>query len=1029
MNTKLNLAGEWQFILDGEKRGISEGFEKKPFDDHITLPGTTAYAKKGAPNKEREAGHLTEVHKFEGFAWYRKKVKLPIKKNTELENKHFFLTLERTRISTVWVDGKMVGVQNSFIAKHVYDLTKYIKNLEPEITIMVSNVDYIIAGGHMTSPDTQTNWNGILGEISLEICDKACIEGANTTCDFEGKKAIVNVEAPGFEAFEGKIEVSGDLCSLKKKYFEYDSDCSAWEMRATTEQAYTTDLEILDKYLDIKPEAVKPVSKSKKFKKGRNEIEISVKLPDDAKVWDEEEPYVYRLKVKLCDEAGDVIAEKVLWFGLRQFKAAGRNFTINGRRTFLRGRHQGLLFPLSGFAPMNAVGWLKDMKIARDFGINHERCHTCVPPEAAFIAADLLGIYLEPELPFWGNWYGKEDKEYNDVKLAQEFLTEEGFNTLKEFAGHPSFVMMSMGNELWGNPGALNELEGGYKAIHPDICYTQGSNNFQWNPNIQPNDDFFTGVRFTKERQIRGSYAMCDAPQGPVQKGKPSTNWNYDRAIKPPYAEEAKKGKNTDDIIEIQYGTGVKSVRLSEVSKELIPEIPVVSHEIGQYFIYPDYDEITKYTGALQARNLEIFQERLEDKSLSERADDYFKASGVLAMQCYKSEIEAALRSNLLAGFQMLDLQDYSGQGTALVGPLNALMQNKGLITAKKWREFCSSAVVLGKFDSYVLTCGEKFDFNAKLAYFSKCCVKKPKFRITLTGDSGTGCIFDKTIDIDQEFGCSGKAGDSGNCGLFDLGSYSIDIPDSTDIVKYVLRLMVLDGKRCVCENFYFLWAYERVDKVKTETDVCVVEEEDGSEISFETSKSGKVAICSDMVETDAAVDEGKSVLFYLSPSEGRSLPGAYCTDFWNYTMFKNISESMGKPIPVGTLGLLIDNDHPALGHFKSEYFTTPQWYEIIERSRSSLLNWLGFNPIVTVIDNCESNDNLGLVYELMVMDGKKGPSHVLVCTSPLRKLAQEGNAPAAALERSLLEYLEKDSDIPGNILRTNMQQLRRLAY
>jgi hypothetical protein len=135
----------------------------------------------------------------------------------------------------------------------------------------------------------------------------------------------------------------------------------------------------------------------------------------------------------------------------------------------------------------------------------------------------------------------------------------------------------------------------------------------------------------------------------------------------------------------------------------------------------------------------------------------------------------------------------------------------------------------------------------------------------------------------------------------------------------------------------------------------------------------------------------------------------------------------MGKPIPVGTLGTLIAKDHPALAHFKTESYSTPQWYEIIERSRSSLLNWLGFRPIVTVIDNCESNDNLGIIYEFMIMDGKNGPSHVLVCTSPLRKLAQEGNAPAAALERSLLEYLEGES--AEDILRTHTQQLRRLAY
>ncbi len=1019
MNTKLNLAGKWDFCLDGEKKGSREHFENLEYEDTIMLPSSTAYEKKGPSNRARETYFLTEVYKFEGYAWFKKTVKLPFAGSEDLEGKHFFLTLERSRITTVFVDGVRVGSVESFIAKHVYDLTGYIKNPEPVITVMVSNVDYTAPGGHMTSPDTQTNWNGILGEISLEICDEVRIENATVFADAVNKKASVRLGVQCFAGGNYRLSVGGDLCILKKELFETDGDTSVWDERAYHEQGSATDMDILEGYLDIEKGAAGETQVQTTLGEGSSEIEAVLELPEDAKEWDDEEPYVYRLRAVLYSENGQIVSERYIWFGLREFKASGDHFTINGRKTFLRGRHQGMLFPLSGFAPMNVTGWLKDLKIAKDWGINHERFHTCTPPEAAFIAADLLGIYLQPEIPFWGTWAGKDDEKYAEAGPAQEFLRGEGFNILKEFAGHPSFVMMSMGNELWGDKDSLNELIGGYKKIRPDICYTQGSNNFQWVPCILPNDDFFSGVRFTRERQIRGSYAMCDAPLGRIQKGRPSTAWNYDNAIRPEPDEnrEDTESRTGGGTIEIQYGTGVKKVQADENTQELIPDIPVVSHEIGQYFIYPDFNEIPEYTGVCQARNLEVFQERLEDMSLSNRAKGYFESSGALAIECYKQELEAALRSSLMAGFQILDLQDFSGQGTALVGPLNALMKNKGLITPGEWRRFCSSKVVLGEFDSYVRTSGESFALGVKFAYYGKTALGEVTCRVAFKSVSDDEIVYKDERKTDLK----------GGNGLFTLGDFNVKVPENSSVVKYELNLCVYDKDVLLAENSYTLWAYDRVGNIKNDTDIFVVEEENGEEYSFEVTGSGKVAITTDMALTDAAVDAGKSVLFYLTPSENRSLPGAYCTDFWNYPMFRSISESMGKPIPVGTLGMLIAKDHPALADFPCETYTTPQWFEIIENSRSSLLNWLGFLPIVTVIDNCESNDNLGMIYEFLIMDGKSGPCHVVVCTSPLRRLAGEGNAPAAALERSLLNYLEKGPS--KGILRTHMKQLRRLAY
>lgn len=461
---------------------------------------------------------------------------------------------------------------------------------------------------------------------------------------------------------------------------------------------------------------------------GENRFELFLNLSDDPKLWDEEDPYVYRLHLACREVKVDMGKSGTaswdtasIWCGLRSFTAGRTHFYINGRKTFLRGRHDGMIFPMTGYATMDIAGWLHVMKIARDYGINHYRFHTCCPPEAAFAAADLLGIYMQPELSFWGTFNGPGDEGYN--REAQDFLEAEGFRILKSFGSHPSFCMMTMGNELWGNAGALNDLLGKYKAFRPDVLYAQGSNNFFWTPNIQPNDDFFSGVRFTIDRQIRGSFAMCDKPLGHVQTAVPGTRFNYDEAIRPSMAAPSalpRPENEAAEYAEIQYGTGVKQIRLSESHAGLIPETPVISHEIGQYETYPDFRELPRYTGVLKARNLEEFRRRLEEKGMLAFAEDFFRSSGALAVACYKDELETALRSSRLGGFQLLDIQDFTGQGTALVGILNAFMENKGLIKAADWRSFCSDAVVQAEFDSYVIISGKALEFTVSLSYFRR---------------------------------------------------------------------------------------------------------------------------------------------------------------------------------------------------------------------------------------------------------------------------------------------------------------------
>ncbi len=458
---------------------------------------------------------------------------------------------------------------------------------------------------------------------------------------------------------------------------------------------------------------------------------------------------------------------------------------------------------------------------------------------------------------------------------------------------------------------------------------------------------------------------MCDAPLGHIQTDAPNSGYTYDEHIRPASVSTEQGGGGT---IEIQYGTGVKTVSVGD-SGEFISAVPVVSHEVGQYFMYPDYGEIQKYTGVLKPYNLEIFRERLEEAGLGKLADKFFRASGRFAAECYKNEIETALRSRELSGFQLLDIQDFSGQGTALVGVLNAFMESKGIITSVEWRSFCSDRVILGCLPKFVFAAGEKVFMPVKLYQYAAKPDTNPIAEVRLTAGGET--LAEYTVSANGSF----------KCGLFDLGTAEVVMPECAEPKKVTLTINCRD----IC-NRYILWVYPKVQAEIPEN----------------------AAVTNDWNAAKAALAEGRNVLFMPSGlDDTNSVEGTYCTDFWNYPMFRSISESMKKPVPVGTLGLLIDKAHPALAEFPSESYSTAQWYDIVNRSRTVILDGLDIDPIVRTIDNCERNHNLGTVFEV-----KTGGGKLLVCSSDLT--LSEDSLPCKQLLKSLVDYAVSEDFRPA---------------
>lgn len=897
MISRIDLSGEWSVALDDPEHTGT-----------IYLPGTTSNAGLGKYNDKRETGFLTDTRAFEGSAWYRRKADL-----SSAKGKKAFLFLERTRLTEVYIDGETIGSRNSLTAPHIYDISRFTDGVH-EIGVKVTNTDYPIKGGHMTSPDTQTNWNGITGEISVRVYGDVYADEVRVTPLFGEKAFRIYAKIKGAEC--GKATVSA-----------VSFNCAE----------------------GVQPHEPSPVTAV--FTCG--ELLCTLPLGKGARCWDEYSPELYKISVNIDGDITSVTA------GMREFAAAGDRFTINGRKTFLRGRHSALLFPKTGFAPTDVESWLRDMQTAKSYGINHYRFHTCCPPEAAFEAADRLGIFLEPELPFWGTIQAPGDEGFNETE--QNYLIAEGFRILTEFGNHPSFVMMSMGNELWGSSERLDSIIAAYKRFDGRHLYTQGSNNFQFVPKILPNDDFFVGVRLSRERLLRGSYAMCDAPLGHIQTDKPSTMHRYDSAMLPDNGET--EGSAAGEV-QIQYGTGTKTVKADGAEAALFPQIPVITHEIGQYETFPNFDEIEKYTGSIKARNLEIFRERLEAKGLLHLARDYFEASGALAVQCWKEELEAAFRSEKLAGFQLLDIQDFTGQGTALVGVLDAFMDEKGICSPERWRQFCSDAVILAEFPDYCLEGGSRFEAEIRLA----------NFRPGVEGKRFSARLFCQCGNVKAELTGIVPAGDH-----VTLGKLETVLPSPKEPKRFRLELEI-EGTDI--RNSYELFVFPQQSETLPEGLVF-------TEMNAEAEKQ---------------LAAGKTILLARDPDTlENSVEGFYCTDFWCYPMFRSISESMGRPEPVGTMGLLIDCEHPALAAFPTRKYSEPQWWTAVMNSRSEMTDLLpnrgDIHVIVRTIDNFETNRDLALMYEYVQGNGKV---LVLNCRLGALRKTPEGRALLASVAKYL---------------------------
>lgn len=429
-------------------------------------------------------------------------------------------------------------------------------------------------------------------------------------------------------------------------------------------------------------------------------------------------------------------------------------------------------------------------------------------------------------------------------------------------------------------------------------------------------------------------------------------------------------------------GQGVFDVEKPNFAKDYAASVdslpvPVVTHEIGQYAVYPDLKEIDLYTGVLDPLNFKGVKLDLERKGLLNKAEDYLMASGKLAAILYKEEMERAMKTPGISGFQLLDLHDFPGQGTALVGLLNAFWESKGVTTAEEFRRSCAPVVPLARFPKAVYTNNEVFTAELELANYGDGTIEDGELVWSLTGTDGA-VVQQGSFSVKQVKLGGGQT----------VGRLSCQLSNVGEARQLQLRVAL---KNTDYHNSWNVWVYPAEQQIDY----------------------GEVVLTTTLAETRQALEAGKRVLYNPPYKQCVGLPGKFVPVFWSPVHF---------PEQAGTMGLLLDPTHPAFTHFPTESHTDWQWWSLATQSRTWVVDSIStqLTPLVECVDNFANNRRLTNLFEAKCLNGK-----LVVCSMDLQHDLQ-AYPEKKQLLHSLIKYMNSDAFAPSATLDWN--EMNRLV-
>lgn len=865
----------------------------------ITLPGTLDESRIGHADRSGGPCHpaeedalfaasaaepistrFTRKYTFEGAARFSRRVSFanPLKKRV-------FVEAERARCLKLLADGREIPdfVPPTLSTPHIFEVTGLFPDTREHELTFISDNSYpglphdAIVYSSAAADETQTNWNGILGYLRLRTEESVFLSSLRVYPN--GNTLTVKAEISAAAPYEGTLTLTSSALAA-------------------------------------------PASLDVAIPAGTQEFCLeALPLSESAARWEEYEGNTCELTASLSG-----FESKTVCFGIRDFDGRQGRLCLNGRALFLRSEANCAVFPETGYPPMDTAQWISILERYRSYGVNCLRFHSHCPPDAAFTAADRLGILMQPELSHWDPAHAFESEE------SRRYYEEEAVQIMRAYANHPSFVMLTFGNELQADENghaAMRSLLHKLKRLDSTRLYADASNGHYGARGCDKSSDFYTSQKYL-EYDLRGTFAGDGGKENPGIRGY--LNNRYPNAM-------------------TNYNSSMEQLRKTWQG-------PVFNFEVGQFEVLPDFDELNDFHGITEPVNYRLIQERVEKAGLSGVWKAYVEASGELSRLCYREEVEAVLRTKDMSGISLLGLQDFPGQGTALVGMLNSHLNPKPFAFARPeaFRSFFREQLPLVLLPKYTFENTETLTAQMQMANYGKNVLAGSPLCELTDGSTVLTAVLPKAA-------CPPG-------GLTDIGTLRIPLEAfrKASSLKLTVRLGTIS-------NTYPIWVYPPAEPL------CPPE-------IYETVRFD---------DRTAEVLQAGGAVYLTPPSTKEALPTSiqtqFSTDFWSVGTFSGQEGGMGQ---------LIDASHPVFEDFPTDSHTDWQWWPMAV-SRAVILPPAAdggpLQAIVTEMDSYAYLRPMAQLFECRCLNGK-----VLFSSMGLQNLRQYPEA--RALLSSIYRYL-----------------------
>ena len=893
----ISLHGEWQFAIDRSK----DGMRPKRYSETVTLPGSMLTNGKGdaVSTTTPWTGSL-----YDSSYYYNPRME--VYRQAGNMKFPFFLTPEKHYVGNAWYR-RTVTVPESWRGQHV---TLFMERPHIETTVWVNGRRV----GHQMSLSVPHQYDlsdyvKYGSDNTIEIC---VYNGIENVCVGQDSHSVTDQTQGNWNGVAGSIELRRSPVIHRKRVI---TDSNTGEVRILL-----------------------------------NDTTYTLTMPKPLRLWSEHSPQLYTVQIEYQGVTIPVT------FGFRDIRAEGRHLLLNGHEIWLRGTVENCCFPETGYPPTDVESWMRILGICRDHGLNHVRFHSYCPPEAAFVAADSLGIYLQPEGPSWPN---------HGVRLRRgmaidQYLVDECKRIVDNYGSHPSLVMLAGGNEPAGDWVA-------------------------WGKDFTREMRDYDPTRLYSTASVGGGWAWDEGSDFHVKGGARGLEW--DRAAP----------QSTDDYLDqVLLPRNFKPTDEHPQNTE-----PYISHEQGQWCAFPDLSETSQYTGVYKARNFEIFADLLNENGMADRAMKFLRASRRLQDLAYKYEIERNLRTPDYAGFQLLSLNDYSGQGTALVGRLNVHWNNKSdARPTSEWLSFCSDLVPLARLPRFVYSYADTLKAEVDIYNATGQVAGGPHTYVTYDLN-GSQQVYDARRNrfvprVVTHHGTlyEGSISEGKNASVGSITLPLSTIAPSEEPMKMTLTVSIhsIDGSDyrkdgVLASNSWEIWVYPR--HLDTASDGILITDTLDQTAIARLQAGGKVLLCA-----------GGKVKY------GNDVRHTYLPVFWNTSWFKMR--------PPHTTGAYIDSSHPIFADFPTDDWQNLNWWELVNRTQAMNLGEFpaDFQPIVQPIDTWHVSRKLGMLLEARVLGGK-----LLLTTFDLSH-GLDHRLVARQLRHSVIRYMQSDqfqptTDIP----------------